>query len=253
MKSPVCILLPWLLALTLPTMAEPEQNSTLPSRFGILVYPGFQTLDVYGPLDALFFLSLARPLDLAVISYSLDPVSTAVRNQTAAGSAWSTSVIPTHTYANPPADLDVLLVPGGLGNRNLPDAHLDEMLTFLRRSYPRLQYLISICTGSGLLARAGLLDGRDATTNKQAWWSMTPLGPKTNWIAKARWVVDENVWTASGVTAGIDAVFAWIEEVYGEHEAKRGADGIEHTRTTDPSDDPFAELAGAVDVPPIDA
>lgn len=250
MKSPVS-LLPWLLALSLSATAS-AQNSTLPSRFGMVVYPGFQTLDVYGPLDALFFLSLSRPINISIISYTLDPISTAIRNQTAIGSTWSTSVITTHTYANPPQDLDVLLIPGGLGNRNLPNAHLDEMLDYFRDVYPSLQYIISICTGSGLLARSGLLDGRNATTNKQAWWSMTALGPKTNWIAKARWVVDGNVWTASGVTAGIDALFAWITEVYGEEESKKGADGIEHIRTTDPNDDPFAELAGAVDVPPVE-
>jgi transcriptional regulator GlxA family with amidase domain len=248
MKSSMS-LLSWLLASTLPASS---QNTTLPSRFGMIVYPGFQTLDVYGPLDALFFLSLTHPIELSIISYSLDPVSTSICNQTAIGSAWGTSVIPTHTYANPPEDLDVLLVPGGLGNRNLPGAHLDDLLEYLRTTYPDLQYLISICTGSGLLARSGLLDGRNATTNKQAWWEMTRLGRKTNWIAKARWVVDGNVWTASGVTAGIDALFAWMTEVYGEAEAEKGADGIEHTRTTDPHNDPFADLAGAVDVPPVE-
>lgn len=242
-----------LLALCFLASPSVAQNSTLPSRFGMIVYPGYQTLDVFGPLDAYFFLSLSRPLNLTIISYTLDPVTTANRNQTAIGSEWSTSVIPTHTYENPPKDLDVLLIPGGLGNRVLPDDHREALLNYLRDVYPSLQYIISICTGSGLLAQSGLLDRRNATTNKKAWWEITKLGRKTNWIAKARWVVDGNIWTASGVTAGIDATFAWIAEVYGEEVADAGAEGIEHERVLDSRDDPFAERAGAVDVPPVEA
>lgn len=243
--------LPWLLALSLPILSS-AQNASKPSRFGIIVYDGFQTLDVYGPLDALFFHSLKEPINLSVISYTMDPVTTGTRNQTVLGSSWGTSVLPTHTYANPPEDLDVLMIPGGLGNRVLPEEHLDAMLDYLRDVYPSLQYIISVCTGSGLLARAGLLDGRNATTNKLAWWEITALGRKTNWIAHARWVVDGNVWTSSGVTAGIDALFAWMAEVYGEEESKRGADGIEYTRSLDPHNDPFADPAGAEDVPPVE-
>lgn len=101
-----------------------------------------------------------------------------------------------------------------------------------------------MCTGSGLAARAGVLDGKRATTNKRAWSETTALGPRINWVAKARWVRDGKVWTSSGVSAGIDVVFAWIEEVYGEEVADKIAVGIEYERQRDSSQDPFAGVYG---------
>ena len=67
-----------------------------------------------------------------------------------------------------------------------------------------------------------------------------------NWVAKARWVVDGNIWTSSGISAGIDVTFAWIAAVFGEVVAKRIADRSEYVRNLDPEEDRFAELWGAV-------
>ena len=63
-------------------------------------------------------------------------------------------------------------------------------------------------------------------------------------MAHARWVVDGNIWTSSGVSAGIDCMLAFISEVYGEDVAKGIADGMEYERHTDPTWDPFADLYG---------
>lgn len=70
------------------------------------------------------------------------------------------------------------------------------------------------------------------------------MGPNVKWIAQARWVKDGNVWTSSGVSAGIDVAFAWIEEVFGENVAEEIAVGIEYKRERDPRCDPFAEVHG---------
>lgn len=77
-----------------------------------------------------------------------------------------------------------------------------------------------------------------------AWEEITALGPEVEWVPRARWVADGNVWTSSGVSAGIDVTLAWIEEVYGEEKAQRIANGIEYSRHKDPNLDPFAELYG---------
>lgn len=243
--------LPALLALQLLGAASAQLNDTLPSRFGMILFPGFQNIDVFGPLESLFSTSIRMPLNLSMIAYTLDPVSSHIPQQERAGSTFSTTVVPTHTFASPPADLDVLFVPGGLGNRFLSPEHRGALLGYLRDVYPSLQYVVTICTGSGLLAQAGLLDGRRATTNKWAWAETTAHGPKTYWVAKARWVVDGNIYSSSGVSAGIDAAFAWVADVYGEENAAAAAKGLEYTRVTDPDDDPFAEANGAVDVPPV--
>ncbi|KAH6685462.1 DJ-1/PfpI family protein [Plectosphaerella plurivora] len=234
-------------ALTLPFMAV----AALPSRFGMVLFPGFQNIEVAGAIESLFSTSIQRPLNLTMIAYTLDPVSSLTPPQTRIGSTFSTSLVPTHTFANPPADIDVLFVPGGLGNRALSTDHRAALLGYLQDVYPSLQYLLSICTGSGLLAQAGLLDGRNATTNKWAWYETVAHGPKTNWIAKARWVVDGNIYTSSGVAAGIDAAFAFVSDVFGEDVAARAAQGLEYIRVTDATNDPFAEVNGAVDVPPV--
>jgi transcriptional regulator GlxA family with amidase domain len=67
-----------------------------------------------------------------------------------------------------------------------------------------------------------------------------------NWVAKARWVDDGDVWTSSGITAGMDLMYAWIEHIWGKETADLIADSSEHIRTRNAGDDPFAERWGAV-------
>lgn len=214
-------------------------------------------------------------MNLYIIAETMDPVSTSTRNiRDGAGerSAFAQQMLPTHTFATAPP-LDVLLVPGGLGTRVVPA--ITPAVDFIRRTCgggggggrrlakeeeeedsseeePQQQqqqkqpppYLITICTGAGLAARAGVLDGKRATTNKNAWEETAVLGPRVEWVWRARWVRAEEgrVWTASGVSAGIDVTFAWIVEVYGEEVAAMLARVMEYRRVTDPEDDPFAEL-----------
>lgn len=139
------------------------------------------------------------------------------------------------------AGLEVLIVPGGMGTR-APD--LQPEIKFIKDVFPSLRYLITVCTGAGMAARAGVLDGRNATTNKRSWASTIVHGPKTNWITHARWVVDGNIWTSSGVAAGIDATLAFIGDVYGASIAQNLANGMEYQRWENASYDPFADLYG---------
>ncbi|KAJ5998612.1 hypothetical protein N7451_006422 [Penicillium sp. IBT 35674x] len=214
-------------------------DQSAPLRIGVALYPGFQALDVFGPLDCLNTLSKEEKFTLALLSSSLEPVSTSSpRFPNAIGQ----SVVPTHTYAAPP-ELDVLLVPGGVGARE-PGPLIEEVVTFIRDVYPSLKYLITVCTGSGLAASAGVLDGRRATTNKRAWHDTTALNDLVKWQPHARWVVDGNIWTSSGVSAGIDVTLAWIKEAFSAETAKHVADRIEYSRWEDPDLDPFAELYG---------
>lgn len=70
------------------------------------------------------------------------------------------------------------------------------------------------------------------------------LRPPVHWVSHARWVTDGNIWTSSGVSAGIDATLAWIEEVYGKEKAQNIANEIEYSRHENASRDPFAGLHG---------
>lgn len=146
---------------------------------------------------------------------------------------------PTHTLTTVPDDLDVLIIPGGLGTRS---PLINSTIDYIAATYPKVKYLITVCTGSALAARAGILDGKRATTNKASWDSSVATGPKVKWVPSARWVVDGNVWTSSGVSAGIDATLAFIEEMYGRDNATYVTNLMEYERNEDSSRDPFAEV-----------
>ena len=221
--------------------STPTANTSLPVNFGVVLFPSFDIIDIGGPLSALNLLSLKHSMNLYLIANTLEPVSTKPRVMNPANSNFSQSIVPTHTFSNPPEKLDVLFVPGGLGSR-APD--LDNQIDYIRETYPKVQYLISICTGTWLTARAGVLDNRNATSNKRSWAGREGLGNNTNWIAHARWVEDGNVWTSSGVAAGMDATFAWMEKVYGNETATEIANGMEYLRVLNSTYDPFADLYG---------
>jgi transcriptional regulator GlxA family with amidase domain len=174
-------------------------------------------------------------MTLSVIAASTDPVSTALLNNTA--SKFGQSIVPTHTFENAP-DLDVLIIPGGHGTRE----ELGPLLDWLRKVYPSLKYIFTICTGSWLTARAGILDGKRATSNKAAFAEAAKTWTNVKWVKQARWVVDGNIWTTSGVSAGIDGMLALIGETYGEETAEKITNVMEYERHRDPSWDPFAEI-----------
>ncbi|KAI3394949.1 hypothetical protein diail_2056 [Diaporthe ilicicola] len=235
----------------LMTLRPAEHDTPKPVSFGVVVFPAFQPLDLFGPLDVLSLLSRSNRMNLYIIAETLEPVSTKQLPVTGDDNTqppptqspgFGASILPTHSFATAPA-LDVLLVPGGQGTRAQSPA-ISGAVEFIRERYHSLQYLITVCTGSGLAARSGVLDGKRATTNKMAWESIVALRPQVDWVHRARWVNDGNVWTSSGISAGIDVMFAWIADVYGADVAKDIADRMEYTRVTDPDHDPFADLYG---------
>lgn len=181
-------------------------------------------------------LSLLFKINLVVIADTLKPVSTESRPSTV-GSRFGQSVVPTHTFLTAPP-LDLLIVPGGLGTRA---TGLESARAYIKKTVPDLQYLLTICTGSGLVASTGVLDGRKATSNKAAWEWVTGQGPKVNWVPKARWTQDGKIWTSSGVAAGIDATYAFVEAIYGLEATNWILSKVEYERHTDASWDPWAD------------
>ncbi|RPD53040.1 class I glutamine amidotransferase-like protein [Lentinus tigrinus ALCF2SS1-7] len=218
--------------------------SKVPSKVGVLLFPGFEPLDVFGPVEAFHTIShQSTKIDLVWIGPTLDPVSTAPKEivMTTVGSTVDTRVVPTHTYDNPPEDLEVLLVPGGVGTRvQVPTS--DAAVAFVKKTYPKLKYLITVCTGAGIAARAGVLDGKRATTNKYVWKTTTMTRPEVNWVRTARYVVDGNCWTSGGVSAGIDVTLAWMASVYGQEAARDAANHMEYEWRDDRNWDPFAYM-----------
>jgi transcriptional regulator GlxA family with amidase domain len=136
--------------------------------------------------------------------------------------------------------IDVLLVPGGAGTR-FPDI-IDPVIDFVERAFPSVKYIVSICNGAGVLARAGILDGKRATTNKILWDPTTALRKEVHWVREARWIADGNVWTASGISAGIDVTLAFVRQIYGKDLARSIAREMEYVWDSedDGTNDPFA-------------
>lgn len=138
------------------------------TRLGVVLFPGFALLDISGPLEFFNTLSTLRPFQLSLIAKTLDPVSTAPPDHVLATTAHrqiSQCLLPTHTFETVPP-LDILLIPGGLGNRD--ELVFNDVTHFIREQYPKVKYLLSVCTGAAMVAAAGVLDGRKATTNKYA-------------------------------------------------------------------------------------
>jgi cyclohexyl-isocyanide hydratase len=170
-------------------------------RFGILVFPGVQQLDLTGPYEV--FASIPGAT-----------VHLIWKDCSAITSATGLVLTPTMTLDACPA-LDVLCVPGGGGiNALLRDA---EVLDFLRAQAARARYVTSVCTGSLVLGAAGLLAGRRATTH----WNSHDLLAKFGAIpTHGRVVRDGNLFTAGGVTAGIDFGLTIVAELLGELQAE---------------------------------
>ncbi|MFF2623376.1 DJ-1/PfpI family protein [Oerskovia jenensis] len=173
-----------------------------PLRVVALLFPGCTQLDLTGPAQV-FSRFPGAQVDLAW--RDTEPVAT--------DCGWS--IVPTTTLADaPPAD--VLFVPGGDGTFELLGD--EDVLAFLRRQAAGARWVTSVCTGSFLLAAAGLLDGYRATTH----WASLPLLAELGALPVAeRVVVDRDRMTGAGITSGIDFALVLAAEELGEDVARR--------------------------------
>jgi len=198
---------------------------------GALLFEGFELLDVYGPLE--MFGALPEHFELVMLAEHAEPVASAQGPRSAIDRTLAAA-----------GEIDLLLVPGGVGTRREVDNAV--LLQFLREYQPLLEYLLSVCTGAGLLAAAGLLNGRRATSNKQSFAWASAQSASTTWVAEARWIEDDRVWTSSGVAAGIDMTLALISQLIDADTAAEVAAYTEYEWHRDAGWDPFARLAGLV-------
>jgi transcriptional regulator GlxA family with amidase domain len=204
-----------------------------PSRhITVVLYDGFELLDVFGPLE--LFGVVPDLFDISLLGPTAGPVR----------SAQGPHVVAHHSYDEAP-DPDVVLVPGGRGRRRLVKD--DDFLGWLGGWATNAQLVTSVCTGSAILAAAGLLDGYRATSNKRSFEWATKQGPRVDWVPVARWVEDRDRWTSSGVAAGMDMALALIARLHGDELASALADGVELEWHRDPSWDPFAAKHGLVE------
>ncbi|MFC8731593.1 DJ-1/PfpI family protein [Luteimicrobium sp. NPDC057192] len=212
-------------------MTNPQAPSA-PRRVSVVLFEGFELLDVFGPVELLG--TVPDLVSVELVGPDAGPVP----------SSQGTEVVATASYASA-ADPDVVLVPGGAGTR--PLAVDDAFLAWLAAWAGRARVVTSVCTGSALLAAAGLLDGYRATSNKRAFRWVEGHGTSVEWVAQARWVEDRDRWTSSGVAAGMDMTAALMARLLGDGVAELATTAAELDVHRDPSWDPFARVHGLVD------
>ena len=199
-----------------------------------VVFDGFTTLDMYGPVQA--FASCRFPdgdggWQRYFKQFTVGETSAAVK------SGEGPSTMADYRFENVP-DFDILLIPGGFGTRAAVSN--DSLLAKIAAMSAKATVTATVCTGSAVLARTGLLDNRPATSNKMAWDWVLEQGPKVIWKRQARWVDDGDIVTSSGVSAGIDMALDLIARLRGEEIAVDSSRYMEYIWNRDPSNDPFA-------------
>lgn len=198
-------------------------------QVAVLLFEEFETLDVFGPVEILGRLKNAYQINF----YSLF------------GGDISNShgvTINTKKLDEIKNGVGIFLIPGGYGTRK--EVANDPLIERIRELSESSQYVLTVCTGTALLARTGLLDFKKATTNKIAFEWVVTNGKNVNWIRKARWIVDGKYYTSSGVSAGMDMTLDFLKDIHGIALARQVAEQIEYEWTEDGTHDRFYEERG---------
>lgn len=189
-----------------------------------LVFDNFETLDLFGPVE--MFGCIPEHYHIQYASMTGGSISNKH------GVALQTIAVTDLKYQT-----DILLIVGGMGTRAVvEDKPFLETLTALA---DQATWVLSVCTGSALLAKSGVLDGKKATSNKLSWSWVITQSNQVNWIAQARWVVDDKFYTSSGVSAGMDMTLGFIADRHGLETALKIANYTEYTWQQDSSHDEF--------------
>ena len=195
-----------------------KQNTTHPRKVFVLTFPGCQVLDVTGPMEALSKARVAIKDDVHTPAYSLTLLA---ENSGPVKTSGPVSLIADKSYLDLTSEdydnLDTLIISGGEGiNAALKDP---RFIAFVTKAAKLARRVVSICTGAFVLAEAGLLNDRCATTHWDAVGELAQSYPQISVDPEAIYVRDGNCWTSAGVTAGIDLTLALIEDDLGREEA----------------------------------
>lgn len=190
----------------------------------ILLFEEFQTLDVFGPVEIfgrlkehykVSFYSMAGGLvknshGVSILAENMDEIKNGC---------------------------DIFLIPGGYGTRI--EVNNLEFIDKVRNVCQLSKFVLTVCTGSALLAKTGLLDGKNATSNKKAFDWVITQGENVNWIRKARWTKDDKFYTSAGVSAGMDMTLGFLNDIHGLDFARKTAFEIEYDWIENMEEDNF--------------
>jgi putative intracellular protease/amidase len=224
------------------------QDSQFPPTFriAILVFDGFEPLDVWGFTEAFtiarfigtgYYSPPPYPFEILFVSTETRPGKGAVPRPVK--SMNGPRVAPDLFRDDALSEaFDMLMIPGGGGVRTLLDpddpAGVASLLAWVRAMDARMKIMASVCTGAAVLAAAGVLDGKPAATNHLAFAWVTSFGPRVHWDNVSRWVDAGKYVTSAGVSAGTDMAFYLVSRLAGRAVAEQSTLAAEYDWHRDP-------------------
>ncbi len=199
-----------------------EMQKTIEVAF--IMFDDYETLDVFGPAE--IFGRLVDKYSLKF--YSLEGGVVTNRHKVP---------IMTEKFETMGNGSKIILIPGGLGTRK--EVNNAQLLHKIEELSQTSDYVLSVCTGSALLAKSGLLEGKKATSNKRAFSWVVSQSNEVDWDKKARWKVDGKYYTSSGVSAGMDMALGFLADRHGIEFARKVAKEIEYNWIEDKDNDNF--------------
>jgi transcriptional regulator GlxA family with amidase domain len=198
-------------------------NKKIPLIVGILIFDDVEILDVAGPFEVFAVTRLNDEQRLQQSSpFKVYLISETNKQITAIGGLRLT---PDVTISECP-ELDLLVVPGGWGTRKKSKNKI--LVKWIVNQFTNNRLIASVCTGSSLLGKAGLLDGRDATTHWRAFDFLQESAPKARILKNVRFTLTEPIFTSAGVSAGIDLALRIVSHIFGTEVGQATARQMEY-------------------------
>ncbi len=185
---------------------------------GIFIFDDVEVLDFAGPFEVFNVTGEViepAPFNPYTIGLSAEPIK----------ARGKLSINPHYSIENCPQP-DILLIPGGDGRRVLMNDA--KTLDWVKAQYPKVDYMLSVCTGAFILANAGLLDSLSATTHHSAFNEFRQVAPQVTLIEDQRYVENGNIITAGGISAGIDMALYVVEKLLGKEKLQLTLDEMEY-------------------------
>ncbi|WP_445506211.1 DJ-1/PfpI family protein [Niallia sp. 03190] len=188
---------------------------------GILLFNEVEVLDFAGPFEVLSIASFKeeeeiKPFKVVTVSETGEMIT--ARN--------GLQVQPSYSFNNAPC-FDILIVPGGLGARQT-EIHNENVIAWIKQQDRTTEYTTSVCTGALLLGKAGLLNGKKATTHWASYERLKNEFPEVDVIKNVKFVDEGKIITSGGISAGITMAFHLVEKLVGEEQKIQTANRMEY-------------------------
>lgn len=191
-------------------------------RVGIFLFDDVEVLDFAGPFEVFAVAAVRRGQTDAFIPFQVTTFSESGRMITARNGL---KVIPDYSFDSTPK-YDILVIPGGMGTRREIDNV--RVIDWIREQMEQVQLMTSVCTGAFLLAKAGLLDGKEATTHWASIERMIKTFPAVTVLENVKFIDQGSIISSAGISAGINMSFHVIQRLLGTEIAKETARHMEY-------------------------